>query len=258
MSFKKLLTIVIFALQLSAVQVIAQSCQTYCSNYEQVLASCEAQDSGVDGGGPITTDDIGCMCTVANDKDISSCYLCSGLSGDNLLLLELWLAACATDIASGPQAATECWNQQLLQGNVGEPCYQGSAQTSGAALSTSVQSHVGTTISFATSATASAAPSAASSAATSSAAPLVGLTVSFDDFATNDTFTKASTTTSAHHSVATTPVQTTLGATTSLPSVISNPSASTTAVVTKSAAGHASASHLALLIGVFVLSMVLY
>lgn len=194
------------------------------------------------------------MCTVANDKDISSCYLCSGLSGDNLLLLELWLAACATDIASGPQAATECWNQQLLQGNLGEPCYQGSAQTSGAPLSTSVQSHVGTTISFATSATAP----AASSAATSSAAPLVGLTVSLDDFATNDTFTKPSTTTSTHHSVATTPVQTTLGATTSPPSVISNPSASTTAVVTKSAAGHASASHLALLIGVFVLSMVLY
>jgi hypothetical protein len=254
MTFKKLLTIFFFALQLSAVQVIAQSCQTYCSEYEQVLTSCEAQDSGVDGGGPITTNDVGCMCTDANDNDMSSCFLCNGLSGDNLLLLEFWIATCATDVASGAQAATECWNQQLLKGSTGEPCYQGSAQTSGAAPSTSVPSHGGTSISFATSATAS----AASSAAASSAAPLVSLTASFDDFATNDTFTKPSTTTSTHHSVATTPVQTTLGATISLPSVISNPSASTTAAVTKSAAGHASASHLALLIGVFALSMMLY
>lgn len=109
------------------------------------------------------------------------------------------------------------------QGSIGAPCYLGSTSTSGApAASTSNPYNIGTS-------------------ATSSAAPLVGLTVSFGDVATDDTSAKVSTT-------ATTPRI--------LPSVASTATPTTTP--TKSAADHFHASHLALLIGVFILSMVLY
>ena len=121
MPFKKLLASTLVALQLSAVQVIAQLCQAYCSNYAQFLDNCrDLYSSGVDGSGAITTQAVDCMCvgngSVTGVYVIAHCYSCNALTGDDQIVNEAWVVTCATPKMSGDQAAATCWNQEPLNG----------------------------------------------------------------------------------------------------------------------------------------------
>jgi hypothetical protein len=131
----KLLTTVILAIQFSAVQVVAQTCASYCTNYDQTLVNCRnLYSAGVVGTGPISTDAVSCMCVgteaVTGYYVMSECYQCHLLTGGDSDVLFAWVIACFTNYQLGPQVAAQCWNQNLLNGNTGEPCAQGSAHPS--------------------------------------------------------------------------------------------------------------------------------
>ncbi|PMD57559.1 uncharacterized protein K444DRAFT_614958 [Hyaloscypha bicolor E] len=86
MHHSKLLTTVILAIQFSAVQVVAQTCESYCTNYDQTLVNCRSlYSAGVVGTGPISADAVGCMCvgteTVTGYYVLSECYQCYLLTG---------------------------------------------------------------------------------------------------------------------------------------------------------------------------------
>src|ERR1700733_8354301 len=98
MSFKKLFTTVVLALHLYTLEVIAQSCETYCTNFEGIASSCVGQDSNITGGGPITLTDVDCMCTVSNTENAAQCYECNFLTGASLELLEAWVIVCYTNL----------------------------------------------------------------------------------------------------------------------------------------------------------------
>lgn len=181
MSFMKVLTTITVALQFSALQVIAQSCETICSNYDQTLVNCrDLYSSGVDGSGPINTGAIDCMCVGTESftgfYEMSECYKCHILTGNLFNVNFAWVITCATNQQSGEQAAVQCWNQELLQGKTGEPCFQGTSQpsVSGSATASSIASVVisSTTLGF-------------GSGATSPASTVVGLSISFSDAAAN-------------------------------------------------------------------------
>jgi hypothetical protein len=129
MSFKKLSTTVVLALHLYTLEVIAQSCETYCTNFQEITASCVGQDPNITGNGPITLTDVDCMCTVSNTENIAQCYECNFLTGTSLELLEAWVIVCYTSLVSGTVAAENCFNQELIKGSIGAPCASASSTT---------------------------------------------------------------------------------------------------------------------------------
>jgi hypothetical protein len=144
MHLTKLLTRIVRTIRFSTMQVVAQSCQTYCSNYDQILVNCrDIYSSGVAGNGPIIPGAINCMCLGTESfngfYEMSKCYQCHILTGGDSDVNSAWVITCNTNEQSGTQAAVQYWNQELLNGNMGEPCLQGSAQpsASGAAAASS-------------------------------------------------------------------------------------------------------------------------
>jgi hypothetical protein len=111
--------------------VFSQSCQDTCENYDAALVNCRnLYGTGVTGSGPIDSQAINCVCVGTESENgfyiMSQCYKCNILTSGNLVLLNDWLITCATNKDSGVQAAVECWNNELRQGNTGAPCFQGS------------------------------------------------------------------------------------------------------------------------------------
>jgi hypothetical protein len=129
MSFKKLCTTVVLALHLYTLEVMAQSCETYCTSYQETVSNCAGQDPNINGSGPITLTDVDCMCTISNTENIAQCYECNFLTGNSLEVLGDWVIVCYTNLVSGTVAAENCYNQELIKDSIGAPCASASSTT---------------------------------------------------------------------------------------------------------------------------------
>lgn len=175
MFFKGLLASLIVALHLSAVHVLAQtSCATYCSNYDQTLVNCRDLDSsGVDGSGSISPQAVNCMCVGTESftgfYEVSQCYKCALLTGNQQLLAQYWVITCLTNEQSGATLAAECWDV-LLETGGGSPCAGASASGSAvpSASGSAVASPSGSAV-LSTSGSAAASTSGSAAAPTSTA-----------------------------------------------------------------------------------------